>query len=411
MKKFVLLFISFIFSCLLNAQDWVEIQSNTNTHLNSVHFPSLNTGYVAGDWGTILKTIDGGNEWITLNSGTTRFLKSIFFINSDFGFAVGESSSILKTIDGGQTWTEKMSENNYYNFSSVYFQDSQNGFVAGDRGGIPSICKTTDGGETWIQKTVNTSYNYYLYSIDFVTSDIGFAVGNIFLGTGEYHSGVLKTMDGGETWNEQGFGNIIASLFSAFFIDSQIGFIVGGRHNFNGQTKGIVFKTTDGGETWNSTLIETGESIQSVFFTDEQTGYIVGLLAKVLKTNDGGSTWIPVNAGLTNYYSVYFSSSENGVAVGRNGKIIKSSYLSIIDSGAVVNHEPYPNPTNTLITIPLNHSVKYSPYLSIYNSYGQVIKHHIIDLNSDKVIIDVSMFAKGIYYYQSCNFSGKFIVY
>jgi len=39
---------------------WVQQNSGTDANLHSVHFPSVDTGYVVVDSGTILKTSDGG---------------------------------------------------------------------------------------------------------------------------------------------------------------------------------------------------------------------------------------------------------------------------------------------------------------------------------------------------------------
>ncbi|HOE05185.1 MAG TPA: YCF48-related protein [Bacteroidales bacterium] len=410
MKRFFLFFSCLVSSYLLNAQDWIWVQSNTNNILNSVHFPSIDTGYIAGNYGTILKTTDGGNTWLTLNSGTSSPLYGIFFTDSENGFAVG-NHHILKTIDGGQTWIEK--ESGWGTKNAVYFYDNQTGYVAGDIGGYPCIYKTTDSGETWLQKTVNASYDYYLRSIDFVTPNIGFAVGFLYTGNPDFenHSGILKTTDGGETWNEQDFGNINARLTSVYFLNSQIGFIVGGQYHINGQDKGIVFKTINGGQTWQSTLIETSQRLESVYFINEQTGYIFGIFGKILKTTDGGFSWSQTDTIWTFFYSVYFSSIDNGVAVGDNGSIIKTDFTNQFSHVIETEYNSYPNPTNTYVNIPLYNFTEDLSYLTIYNSWGQVVKHQIINTDFEKVTLDVSMFEKGIYYYKYNNLKGKFIVY
>ena len=69
--------------------------------MTSVHFPSQDTGYVAGFGGKIFKTTNGGNNWVSKNSILTAKLSSIFFTDVNNGFSVGEGGIVLKTTNGG----------------------------------------------------------------------------------------------------------------------------------------------------------------------------------------------------------------------------------------------------------------------------------------------------------------------
>ena len=69
--------------------------------LSSVHFTDTNTGYTIGDYGTIIKTINGGSSWTIVSSGTTNSLISMYFTDINTGYLVGDSGTILKTINGG----------------------------------------------------------------------------------------------------------------------------------------------------------------------------------------------------------------------------------------------------------------------------------------------------------------------
>jgi len=76
--------------------------------LTSVTFVDDRTGWAVGHWGTILKTVDGGETWALERSdvASDRPLFSVYFRNAREGFAVGLWSLLLHTIDGGNTWTE-----------------------------------------------------------------------------------------------------------------------------------------------------------------------------------------------------------------------------------------------------------------------------------------------------------------
>ena len=71
MKKFYILLIALFTFNLINAQDWqLQNPMPTRNQLNNIKFIDSNIGYVVGNFGTILKTTDGGENWIKINSGT-----------------------------------------------------------------------------------------------------------------------------------------------------------------------------------------------------------------------------------------------------------------------------------------------------------------------------------------------------
>ena len=52
-----------------------------------------------------IKTTDGGINWTTQTSGTTLNLYETSFPDVNTGYVVGEGGRILKTTNGGTTWT------------------------------------------------------------------------------------------------------------------------------------------------------------------------------------------------------------------------------------------------------------------------------------------------------------------
>lgn len=156
---------------------------------------------------------------------------------------------------------------------------------------------------------------------------MGFAVGYIYTG-GEDKGLVVKTTDGGETWQEQTFGMVQAELRSVCFTDSQTGYIVGGSHYdaLNDKEVSIQLKTTDGGNTWTQTTIDNHERLHKLWFVNSQVGYISGPFAALLKTTNAGATWSSVEVkGASWLYSMFFWSEDNGFTVGYGGKIYKAT--------------------------------------------------------------------------------------
>ena len=110
-------------------------------------------------------------------------------------------------------------------------------------------------------------------------------------------------------------------LWSVQFPEStEVGYAVG-----NG---GVILKTTDGGGTWVPQTSGVTAPLFSASFVDNSTGFVVGgdTQGVALKTTDGGATWLPMNVGTTAIlrdvqlagsngtgYLVYDSRSASGV--------------------------------------------------------------------------------------------------
>lgn len=287
---------------------WIKMSSGTTANLNSVFFTSVNTGYIVGSAGTILKTPNAGNGWMSLNSGTTQTLYSIYFVNANVGYTVGGliSPIILKTTDGGTTWSTQTSPVNK-RLLSVRFINDTTGFSVGASG---TIIKTIDGGNNWIAQASGTTQ--MLYSVFFTDINNGYAVGN--------YGTILKTNDGGINWISQ--TSVTASnLFSVCFTSTNKGYVVG--------SNGTILKTTDGGQTWTQQSSNTTITLNSVCFLSESTGYAVGNAGLILKTIDAGITWS--EQGAYNYssalFSIFFTSESIGYAVGSSGVVLKT-YIS-----------------------------------------------------------------------------------
>jgi photosystem II stability/assembly factor-like uncharacterized protein len=77
---------------------------------------------------------------------------------------------------------------------------------------------------------------------------------------------------------------------------------------------------------WLTQSSGTNNNLNSVYFTDANTGYTVGDSGTILKTSNGGAYWEIKSSGVTsNLYSVHFPSISLGYAVGEGGIILKSS--------------------------------------------------------------------------------------
>jgi len=273
-----------------------EIQNEEhNNILYGTDFINDQTGWVVGEDGIILHTIDGGDSW-EVQYPTDKDLRSVDFVDEMTGWAVGKSGTILHTVDGGTSWSEQNSETSKTLYS-VIFIDENSGWVAGKSG---TILQTNDGGNNWSQQESGTGMR--LEDITFIDSQKGWCVGA--QGT------ILFTDDGGEHWItiDSGLSNE-PWFYSVCFIDSLEGWIVG--------VSGIILKTTNGGDNWSILYSEIQTTLCDVLFLNNDLGWAVGKEGKIISTIDGGENWVEVfsNTG-HDLWSIYLLDSDVGKIVG-----------------------------------------------------------------------------------------------
>ena len=124
-------------------------------NLRAASLVDANTGTLVGDYGTIVRTTDGGNNWTIQSSGTTEILWGVSFTDGNNGTAVGENGTILRTTDGGAHWSPQTS-GTALNLRAVSFTDANSGTAVGE-GGV--ILRTTDGGNTLVASVKRHSGN------------------------------------------------------------------------------------------------------------------------------------------------------------------------------------------------------------------------------------------------------------
>jgi photosystem II stability/assembly factor-like uncharacterized protein len=154
-----------------------------------------------------------------------------------------------------------------------------------------------------------------LYSIYFPSLNTGYVAS-----TGK----ILKTTNSGSNWMSQNL-NTGYTLRSVYFTDDNSGYVVGDTL-FSNSSK--VFKTTNGGTSWISQFFN-GIGFNSVYFVNSNTGYMTGYWAGngyIYKTTDAGNSWNQLlnelNAG---FYSVDFPDINNGFATAGNGTLYKTT--------------------------------------------------------------------------------------
>ncbi len=66
---------------------------------------SADTVMMAGNYGKMIKTVNGGNNWITVYADTTLQFWGLWFTNPQTGYVAGSNGRIMKTTNRGDNWT------------------------------------------------------------------------------------------------------------------------------------------------------------------------------------------------------------------------------------------------------------------------------------------------------------------
>lgn len=278
-------------------------------------------------------------------------LGGIFFLDDQTGWvtrrahhtAYPNMPGVFKTVDGGASWVNidvALFGSQVPNL--LFFVSEQIGWAA--HSGSSRLYKTIDGGLSWEGQSENamhpgSGYGFFGHELEdmfFINETHGWVV-TIY--------GLWYTEDGGESWYNYIYEQTSSSLGnwgdllgvsgflsrSVYFLNEEIGYVsgnIGG--GFAGQ--GAIIKTIDGGNTWDvifqSVNIES-ERLSDIYFYDENFGWAVGTSefnGIIYHTNDAGNTWteqqvenidpLPFLNYPNSLQHVHFQNEEIGWAVG-----------------------------------------------------------------------------------------------
>ncbi|MFI5406849.1 MAG: WD40/YVTN/BNR-like repeat-containing protein, partial [Nitrososphaerales archaeon] len=340
MKRFLTIFF-IAYSILINAQSdpnlkWLH-PSPQGWDLKWMKMWDANNWYLAGNYGSFMKTTDAGQTWTTNNragwpnkaypNALTNFHanKAWFFDQNNGIICPASGWGILKTTDGGETFdTLRIWDSAPYPFGSatvngIYFVNSNLGFICGNTGGqfnvFVKILKTTDGGNTWVElPNLPDPVSYY---------DV-FATSELNITACAQGGKIYKTTDGGASWNIIQLGTA-QPLYDLEFVNSTTGYVCGG--------VGYFHSTTDGGFTWtdgaNTPSSQTNYQVKVV----NNEIYVAGDYNELFKSTDNGTSWSAFNLPTSQLYSGFSYCVDvvgsTIVAAGRYGNIYKST-----DSGS-----------------------------------------------------------------------------
>jgi photosystem II stability/assembly factor-like uncharacterized protein len=200
---------------------------------------SATEAWAVGDFGIVLHTLDG-DHWklAPLAEGTygdenipDRILNAVHFSDRATGSIAGEFGTALRTSDGGETWIGEREIRGA--IDDIYLFDiGSNGSgwsVAGGAGG--AAIGTRDDGAVWDVLDVPTTAGLFGVA---VAGDRGILVGD--------RGVLLLSRDAGLSWSEPERPRLFNWLRGAAFGADGLAYVVGER--------GLILRSSDGGESW-----------------------------------------------------------------------------------------------------------------------------------------------------------------
>jgi photosystem II stability/assembly factor-like uncharacterized protein len=219
--------------------------------------------WIAGNFGKIVKSHDGGSSWAKQESGLDAHLQDIDSWDDHNAIAVGNSATLLRTQDGGETWA-KIEVPHSEVADKLVRVHTYKGVSAWAVGEYGTILLSTDQGVSWKQMRPPEDVN-----ID----DIDASNPNNIWAAGE---------------------------------------------------SGKLFHSVDDGATWVTVQSEATSSLMALEFRDASHALAVGLDGTILWTDNAGAAWHRVADSMTQNTQHLFAVqwdplNEEWIAVGSKG--------------------------------------------------------------------------------------------
>lgn len=275
-------------------------------------------GYIIDDYGSVVKTHDGGYTWQQMNNHTDGTFLECHYISVDTIFMV-TTTEVRCTFNGGLSWNTVPGFPGWANYC---FLDYNHIFYGKD----DRIFRSDNAGQTWTQVYKDNEFFWF--------SKISYYNNNTIIALGL--DAIATSKDGGSTWSKSKFDNIVF-LESIYFKD-------GNNIQVGGQ-KGVFLKSVDGGISWARCYTSISTDIKQIYFFDTMNGIALasnGSYTTLYSTSDGGNTWLPGNSvsedcrgfSVGNNDDIYISGSRGYLV--RYSKSIGLSAAGYISGDAVV---------------------------------------------------------------------------
>jgi hypothetical protein len=325
---------------------------------------SLNV-LASGSDGTIIRTTNGGKDWTIDTLPTIQTVHQIITINKEIALAFTRWGGIFRTTDSGKKWNKVSDIDLGGDFLAKLVDDgNDNSILYGVSNSSNSFYKSIDSGSNWTL-VCKIPTGYELTSLKFINNEIGYVCGNNGI--------LLKTSDGGESWEKIARGLTSHWLKQIIVVDSSI-FIVGVE---DGTWKSAIYGSLNGENNWK--LISDSIGYPTIYHLSYsgKHWWISALTRLTMQNNlsllDNSNFYLQ---GEQIQSIDWLDTTGIGFLTTSTGNIYKTTNHGLLSTGIQENKYHtfliYPNPTNSYVIIDFGDSPEVSAYFfTITNSLGQ----------------------------------------
>jgi photosystem II stability/assembly factor-like uncharacterized protein len=246
--------------------------------------------YLALAFDQVLKSLDGGATWVAIKLPEPL----VTAVAADAGafatlYVATYSGALYRSVDAGEHWTPAGGgpPAGTVNVIAMPAPPSQTVYVGAGNG----IFQSVDSGGTWKHLALGVrAIGVYAFAVDPAASSTLYASA----------AGVIaKTTDGGAHWNDANFGIAGQGAFLIAIDPASPATLYASVAPPNGQTP--IYKSIDAALHWLPTGAPTRAGLQALAIAPSRpsTLFIGVNFSGVLKSTDGGASWMRVSNGLT----------------------------------------------------------------------------------------------------------------
>ncbi|WP_273134261.1 WD40/YVTN/BNR-like repeat-containing protein [Marinobacter vinifirmus] len=267
-------------------QTWTQAEVPVSVTLNAVDFGSDSSGWVVGHSGVVLHSGDAGATWQLQFDGLQaaelviesreeqiaameeRIEQAPEAEKGDLEWALDDLFFALENVQAD------MEIGPVNPLLDVWFENDQHGFVVGAYG---MVLRTQDGGETWEDwgPQLSNPQNFHLNSVARVTGGALVIVGE----AGQVHVSV----DNGDTWErrESPYDGSLFGVMGTGKVNEVLAFGL----------RGNTMLSTDLGRSWTMVANEGGTTLNNGSVADDGRVILVGNSGAVLMSSNGGESF------------------------------------------------------------------------------------------------------------------------
>lgn len=280
---------------------------------------------------TTYRSADGGASWARIwPEPTTQFEAAdgkyaVAFAGPSVGMAISASGRLLRSTDGGRIWQPRsLAVRDPYAPNDRRKALNQRGRIQpidADRSWIEAndgIFRVTSGGASWDPLLV-TGDSTSTRDLFFAEAGNGWVIKSSYFDASDLQSfqanppRIWETRDAGLSWRES--ARLDFQPHGLHFADAGLGLVVG--------EGGVILRTTDGGASWLRSASGTTSDLHRVRFVDAHAVWAIGAPgAGVRVSHDAGLSWQSVMINSPHAWNgLHFIDPLRGWIVGDFGSI------------------------------------------------------------------------------------------